>query len=366
MKALTSVLLGGLFMTNPFCTPCQAEEEHICYPSKYACPVTPNLFPEQERLDEMIRFAFPENSQGIPAGQKFSETQKLVAQRISIALLSPEGKDVEIRFTWTGATFVQPYIDWGVHSGTFIVRADGAPNCFFLGPPAGLPGNIPCKEFLLAIPSGVEVKEVAFSNLGGEYVSKNCPMPELEVEINKAYQESRQNPKDEAKTTLFLSLLEKAIPEYECVPRPGGRPVPAWRLADFQNIDKWLDFLNEKVKENNNYALKVFAEFMPTAANGMWGEIMVDQIWPILHDRPIFVLENWESIREFRETILESLYFNPPGSDIELINIYQEIAKKNPEYRTACDEVIKTIQDTQKKIRGQNQPRGCNFVEREL
>ena len=350
IRTLILVLLGGLFVAGLFCTPVQTEKELMYRPSKYACPVTPNLFPEQERLDGVIRFTFPENARGIPAGHKFDETQKLVAQRISIALLSPDGKDVEIRFTWTGATFVRPNIDWGVHSGTFIIKADGNPNCFFLGLRAGLPGNIPCKEFLLAIPAGVEVKEVVFSNLGGEYRSKNCPMPELEKEIDSAYQESRQNPKDEAKTTLFLSLLEKAIPKYECIPKAGGEPVPAWYLADFQNIENWLTFLDKKLKENNNYALKVFAEFMPTAG-GIWGEMMVYQIWPILHDRPIFVLENWEGIREFRGTLLESLYFNPPGSDIELISIYQDIAKKDPKYKVACDEIIETTKETQKKIR---------------
>jgi hypothetical protein len=352
MKASISVLLAGLFVTCLYCIASQSKEERICYPSKYACPVTRNLYPEQERIGEIIKFTFPENAQEISSGQKFSETQKLVAQRISIALLSPEGKEVEIRFTWTGAIFDQPYIDWGVHSGTFIVKTDGNPNCFFLGPRAGLPGNIPCKEFVLEIPPGVEVKEVAFSNLGGEYVSKNCPMPELEKEISDAFQASRQNPKDQERTTLFLSLLEKAIPKYECISKAGGAPVPAWWLADFQNRLDWIDFLYEKLKENNNYALKVFAEIMPTAT-GIFGEMMADQIWPVLHDRPMFMLENWDSIREFRERILESLYFNPPGSDIELINIYQEIAKKHPEYRAACDEIIEATKDTKKKIRSQ-------------
>jgi hypothetical protein len=316
--------------------------------------VTPDLFPELEKTADALRFIFPENALEFPIN-KVGDI-KSVARRISIALVAADRKDCEIAFKWIGAVFAgigdSPRIDWGVHSGILVVKGDGNPHCFFLGPLAGLPANIPCKEFQLAVPPGVEVKEVAFSSLGGEYISKSCPMPELEKEINSAYQESRQDPKDKEKATLFLSLLEKSIPKYECIPKKGGLPVPAWWLADLKNRIDWIEFLYEKLKENNNYALKVFAEIMPTAS-GVFGEMMVDYIWPILHDRPRFVLENWESIREFRETLLESLYFNPPGSDIELINIYREIAKEDSKYQAACDEIIETTKATQKKIRDQ-------------
>ena len=50
-------------------------------------------------------------------------------------------------------------------------------------------------------------------------------MPQLEKEIREAYEESRQSPQDKAKTARFIALMEKAVPEYDCV--NGSRCGPA-------------------------------------------------------------------------------------------------------------------------------------------
>jgi hypothetical protein len=77
-------------------------------PSKYACPVTANLSPRQERAGSMLRFIFPEELL----------TSEKAARRISIALVSSNGKDVEIPFIWT---------DVGPYYGPLLSGRTGAP-----------------------------------------------------------------------------------------------------------------------------------------------------------------------------------------------------------------------------------------------
>ena len=310
-------------------------------PNRYACPVTANLFPEQERSADTIRFFFPENAEEIPAARVLDF--RTVAQRISITLTKSDGKDVEIAFKWKGSVYKTPRIDWGEHSGSFIVKSDGNPNCYFLGPSAGLPGNIPCVEFSLTIPPGVKVKEVLFSNLGGEYVSQDCPMPELEKQIRKAYEDSQLTPQDEVKTNRFISLLEKAIPEYECIPKEGGNPIMALFLVDFGTIYDWIDYLYQRVYETNDSALRVFAGIFDKIPGGVLAETMDDQIWKILHDRPLFILKNWPDIRNCKRNILDSRWLQSPNSNFEMIEIYRDIARKEPNYKSACDEIISIL-----------------------
>jgi hypothetical protein len=293
-------------------------------PSKYACPVTANLSPRQERAGSMLRFIFPEELL----------TSEKAARRISIALVSSNGKDVEIPFIWT---------DVGPYYGSFIVRADGSPNCYFLDGYAGLPGNVPCVEFSLDIPPGIEVKEVSFSSLGGEYVSRNCPMPELGKEIMKAYEESRLNPQDATKTARFITLMEKALPEYDCVQKTGWGPVPAWCLIDEDNLDtivSLIQYLYEKVGEANESALRVFAG-MFDHADGVISEMMADQIWEVMHDKPLFILKVWPDIRNYRRNIVLISSGLQDIDDVHnMAEIYREVAKNELKYKSACDEIV--------------------------
>jgi len=319
-------------------------QEKALRPSKYACPVTANLFPRQERSGDILKFTFSENAEGIPTKNTIDFAR--VAQRISLSVVTPDTEDVEIRFECTMAHYINPRFDWGVYSGSFIVTADGSPNCYFLGPSAELPGNIPLYEFHLTIPPGVEVKEVCFSSLGVEYVSQNCPWPELEKELKAAFEESRLNPQDESKTGRFLTLLEKALPEVDCVGKGGGiSPAPAWTMADLEVVIGWIRYLHEKMEAENDLALRVFS-VMYDQAYGHIGEEMADLIWRILHDRPLFILRNWGNIKNYRRrAILESKWMNSSSSNLEMIEIYRDIARKEPKYKSACDEIINILSE---------------------
>lgn len=256
---------------------------------------------------------------------------------MSIALASSDGKDIEIAFRWT---------DWGPHTGSFIVKADGSPNCYFLGPSAEYHENLSFVEISLTIPPGVEVKAVSFSSLRTEYVSRDCPMPELEREILKAYEESRLSPQDEAKTARFIALMEKAVPEYDCVYGSGYDPVPAWCLINVENLNTIIDliqYLYQKVEDTNESALRVFAG-MFNKADGIIIEMMACQIWKVLHDNPVFILKVWPDIRSYRRNIvLCSFGLQDSASIPGMIEIYRDIGIKEPKYKSACDEIIKIL-----------------------
>jgi hypothetical protein len=317
-------------------------QERALRPSKYACPVIADLFPKQERSADTLKYVFPENAIEIPV-DKAGDLSR-VAQRISIALLTPSGEDIEVGYNWKAAVFTNPRIEWGERSGFLMVKGDGNPNCYFLGPSTGLPVNIPCAEFTLVIPPGVEVREVLFSSLGcEEYISEDCPMPELERQIGEAFWDSLRTPRDEVKTRRFISLLEKAIPEYGCVSRSGGYPVPALFLADLGSVWNWTDYLYQKMDETNDFALRVFAGIFDITHEGVLAEVMDDQIWKILHDRPLFILKNWPDVRSYKRNILASRWMQNPTDNIGMINIYSDIARKGPKYKSACDEIIRIL-----------------------
>jgi hypothetical protein len=292
-------------------------------PSRYACPVTENLFPKQERSGDVLRYIFPDITK--------------LALRMAIALISSDSKDLEIAFNWT---------DWRPHPGSLIARTDGSPNCYFLGPSAEYHENIVFVEISLTIPPGVEVKEVSFSSLRSEYVSRDCPMPKLGKEIREAYEESRQSPQDKAKTARFIALMEKAVPEYDCVYGSGYDPVPAWCLIDVDNLDTILDlihYLYQKVEDAHESALRVFAG-MFNKADGMISEVMADQIWKVMHDKPLFILKVWPDIRNYRRNIvLISVGLQDSAGIPGMIEIYRDIAIKEPIYKSACEEIISIL-----------------------
>jgi hypothetical protein len=337
---LTLTLLPGIVISL-------AAQSNPLRPSKDACPVIADLFPTQVRSDDILNYIFPENSE-IPF-DKASDLSR-VAQRISIALLAPGGKDIEITFYWRSAVFTNPRIGWGESSGAFLVKGDGNPNCFFLGHSAGLPVNIPCAEFYFRIPPGVEIKEVLFSSLAGEeYISEDCPMPGLERQIGEAFLDSLRTPKNEMKTRRFISLLEKAIPEYRCFTRNEGHPVPALFLADLASIWHWLDYLYQKMDEMNDDALRVFAGIYDKHPDGVLSEVMADHIEKILHDRPLFILNNWPEIRTYKRNILESRGLWGLTEITGLIAIYSDIARKEPKYKASCDEIIRILDEKSNK-----------------
>jgi len=311
--------------------------------SQNACPVIADLFPTQVRSADVLRYIFPENME-IPL-DKAGDLSK-VAQRISIALLAPGGEEIELTFSWRSAVFINPRIEWGEYSGSFLVKGNGKPNCFFLGHSAGLPMNIPCAEFYFSIPPAVEIKEVLFSSLAcEEYSPEDCPMPGLERQIGEAFIASLRTPQDNAKTRKFISLLEEAIPEYGCFTRDAGHPVPALFLADLASIWHWLDYLYQKMDEMNDDALRVFAGIYDKHPDGVLSEVMADHIEKILHDRPLFILNNWPEIRTYKRNILESRGLWGLTGITGLIAIYSDIGRKEPKYKAYCDEIIRILDE---------------------
>jgi hypothetical protein len=269
---------------------------------------------------------------------------------------------VNVNFVWVAARAAQPpYINWGEQSGAFRIRADGNPNCFFLGQHADIPGNIPCREFRLEFPSGITDPKVGFSSKPSEIVMKTCPMPELGKAINIAIEDSRLNFQNDEKTTYALQLLEKAIPRYDCRRNYDYEPIPAWWMADYQVIDDWIDFIRHEVLAHNDYALKVFVEFLATS-DGYIAEGMLSEIWRVLIGHPLYVLKNWESIREFRKAFLGSVYFQEPGSGDELISVYRKIAEENPKYTPTVDEIAETVKELLKEIRNSENDRSLAYL----
>jgi hypothetical protein len=330
-------LLLVLFLLSGFIAILEAQSTAV-FPNKNACPVIADLFPKQERAGDYLKFIFPDNA--IITVDEAGDLSR-VAQRMSIALLTAGHEDVEIRFYWKSAVVIDPEINWGESSGVLMVKGDGKPNCFSLGYSAGLPVNIPCSEFLFMIPPGVEIKEVLFSSLACEEPKTgDCPMPELERQIGEAFLDSLRTPQDEMKTKRFISLMEKTIPEFGCFTREEGRPVPALFLADLASIWNWLDYLYQKMDEADDYALQVYAGINNLDPDGVLGEVMADHIWKILQNRPLFILKNWPDIRSYKRNILAGRGLETPTDTLGIINIYSDIARKEPKYKSACDEII--------------------------
>ena len=298
-------------------------QEKTLLPDDLACPVTPNLFPEQIQGAGSIRFIFPMNA--IPC-------------RISIALIHPENRDVDVKYSWMGILF------WGTYSGVFVSKGNGKPNCFFFDR-ADIPVNVACREFTLKVPEGIRVLEVAFSSLSSEKPEVLCPMPELENEIDRAYSDCELDLNDKNKASVLIQLLERATPKYDCR-GPHPRPVPAWWLANHEGPWRWIHYLYDKVLENNNEALLVYEKFLATS-DGAFAEVMSEQMWGFLHDRPLFILENWTGIENNKEWVLIARPWPSQGNKniSEMIEIYRDIAIKEPKYKSACDEIISILSE---------------------
>jgi hypothetical protein len=301
----------------------EAQEKTI-RPDNMACPVTANLFPEQVRRTDFIRFIFPAGA---------------IPRRISIALTHPDKKDLSIEYRWVGNG------NWGAQTGVFVANGEGKTDCFFLGYHARIPENVPCNEFVLYIPEIISIKEIAFSNLPSEKPIVQCPMPELEQEINEAYVACGVNPKDESKALLLIQLLEKITPRYDCRRSFDSEPVPAWWMASIWASDRWIEYLYHKVLEGNADALRVYVKFFETSDGGI-AEVMSEQMWGILKDRPLLILENWAGIKENRKWILmcrPSPRFGGSNDISRMIAIYEDIAGEEQKFKSACDEIISIL-----------------------
>jgi hypothetical protein len=139
--------------------------------------------------------------------------------------------------------------------------------------------------------------------------------------------------------------MERALPEYDCVQKTGRGPVPAWCLIDEANLETIIDliqYLYWNVEDANESALRVFAG-MFDRADGVISEIMADQIWKVMHDKPLFILKVWPDIRNYRRNIIDSCGLQDIEEAHKMSEIYRDIAGREPKYKSACDEIIRIL-----------------------
>jgi hypothetical protein len=329
-------LLTVLALSSLSIIPALEAQGKTVRPNELACPVTANLSPEQSRIGDSIRFVFPDGS---------------IPRRISMALVHPEGKDIDVRFTWAGANEPRvPYVNWGKRTGVLVINGTGKTDCFFLGwRETDIPENVPCKEFALVVPESILVKEISFSSLPSEKPQVLCPMPELVREIEQAFEDCKRNPQDMNKTQVLIQLLEKATPRYDCRRSYDSRPVPAWWLGD-HDAWRWVDYLLDRVLKDDGDALRVFEKFL-ASSDGAFAEVWSEEMSEILRNKPLLVLENWTGSEDNRMAVGMArpwpLHGNPEID--HLIEIYRDIAAKEPKYKSACDEIIRILDEKSNK-----------------
>ncbi len=291
-------------------------------PNEYACPVTPTLFPEKKQHDCLLAYTFAQNS---------------VAKRISISLVgTPDRQYVDVKFTWIGEE------GWGERVGVFCVKVDGNPNCYFLGIEANIPENIPLKEFRLQLPTGVHLKELSFSSLPSELVSVTCPMPQLEKEIKKAFRDWQSHPEDEDLAQKLIGLLQKTIPRYDCRRAMDYKPVPAWWLADDETIANSIGFMKALLDAKSASVLRLFMEFYDTS-DGYIAVGLAGQIMKMLNSDPMFILMNWDVLKEYKESIFGVRYIIKSDDVAKLTTLFLDIGLAEPNFKSICEEIIEGL-----------------------
>ena len=322
----TKRLLGTLLVILVVPISVVAQEISI-RPNELACPVTADLSTEQERSGNSIKYVFPDGS---------------ILRRISMALVHPEAQDIHVRYKWVAAKDSRL---WGERTGVLVANGKGKTDCFFLGWRADLPENVPCQEFVLVIPEDILVKEISFSSLPSEKPQVLCPMPELERQIKQAFADCSQSPQDKNKALLLIQLLDKATPTYDCRRSYDTMPVPAWWLAVDEDPWRWVDYLHDRILEDNDDALRVFQKFL-ASSDGAFAEVWSEEMWEILTNKPLLVVENWTGIENNKDWVLVARPW-PAGEGYSRINqvieIYRDIAVKEPKYKSACDEIISIL-----------------------
>jgi hypothetical protein len=164
-----------------------------------------------------------------------------VVRRFQISLKNSNSNNiVPIETTW-----IPQDSSWGNKTGNFYVKPDGQTYCFFLGYHAQIPENVAVQEMDFHIPTGFVLQKLAFSEKPSEATMASCPMPDLQYEINNAYDDCIKNPNDMEKEKQFVSLFKKALYSYGCRRTYDYEPVPAWWLCDYKDTSKWLKLLSQ-------------------------------------------------------------------------------------------------------------------------
>jgi hypothetical protein len=168
-------------------------------------------------------------------------------------------------------------------------------------------------------------------------------MPELGLEINKAYDVWKSNPNEKSINNLLL-YLEKAVPKYECKRKFDKGPVPAWWLADYESIDKWIDFLSSVVDGHYSPALKPFLDFYVTS-DGYIAEEMTWQMIKVVRTDPVLILENWPIVRPYLRAVCGIRHMLTPEDIDEIVAMYDQISKTEPQLRASCLEIVNGLKE---------------------
>lgn len=220
-------------------------------PNSYACPLTKMVQPEKitanhdtDILKKLLK-GIDKTPWTVSKGGdsiKCFFGQNKVIRRIQLAIKGDVNKEfIIIKLTWISGDKTSNWPDETIYLN---IKPDGMTYCFYLDVMAEIPGNIPAKEILLKFPDNISILKLSFSEKPTEFVSVRCPMPGLELQINKAYDEYMANPKDEQKLKALVGLLRDSMDDYDCLREYDFEPaVPAWWLCKDENAEKWFDFL---------------------------------------------------------------------------------------------------------------------------
>jgi hypothetical protein len=211
-----------------------------------------------------------------------------------------------------------------------------------LGIEANIPENIPLKEFRLQLPTGVHLKELSFSSLPSELVSVTCPMPQLEKEIKKAFRDWQSHPEDEDLAQKLIGLLQKTIPRYDCRRAMDYKPVPAWWLADDETIANSIGFMKALLDAKSASVLRLFMEFYDTS-DGYIAVGLAGQIMKMLNSDPMFILMNWDVLKEYKESIFGVRYIIKSDDVAKLTTLFLDIGLAEPNFKSICEEIIEGL-----------------------
>ena len=187
---------------------------------------------------------------------------------------------------------------------------------------------------------------IVLSSAPSVITHEECPMPSLEKEISKALDKYKINPENKAQIRRLIGLLSKTIPTYDCRRNYDKKPIPAWWLADDDSIANWFAFLLDRVKRDDELALKLLVQFYATS-DGYFKEGLSYRLIEIFLSQPALVLECWTYMRVYREKITEFTVFLRPEDGARMVTVYHDLGAKNKDFKQQCDEIIEIVKKGQ-------------------
>lgn len=168
-------------------------------------------------------------------------------------------------------------------------------------------------------------------------------MPRLERDIRESFMKMKYDPGNLGNIEQLIRLLSKTIPRYDCRRDYDDRPVPAWWLANDDEVNEWLDFARWQAGKDNRSAFVLLVGFYATS-DGYIREGLSYRLLEFLSDMPLLVLRSWPEIREHGERILNATRYQDGEKNLRMIDIYRKIQSESPEYTSECAEIIQLLE----------------------